>query len=327
MEYICPRCHYSTKHKGHFVRHIHNKRLCPCTHADIALDALRNEFAIEGLKTYHCEQCTKCFKTRSGLAYHRPICIEAYDIETEAYEPPRNKGSSGQIKIHGKEQNHYQNSQLQELTEEVKKLKNMVTHMQTSTPTNAIQHNAQIINHGDIQALDNSHHQHLHFHLNAFGNENKEHISREFAIECFKKGAYGILDMLDKIYFDSNTPENHNVKIRSLKNMLVEVFKDPHWEVRGFHDTVDGMISMSRNEIIKDIDCNQIMTNEELMYTLQNIMNPSSYRVKNIKEHTKARLVQRRENATGPNSETASITNEVLEPLLVGNATPSKINH
>lgn len=282
MDYICPRCHYSTNHKGHFVRHIHNKRLCSNTFSDVSLDNLRLEFASEGLKTYQCDQCNKYFKTRSGLAYHRPICIEA--IEPIVTNTTIHKSAC------------QQDAQLIELTEEVKKLKNMITHIQSSS------YNAQIINNGDIKALDNSHHQHLHFHLNAFGNETKEHISREFAIECFKKGAYGILDMLDKIYFDNNAPENHNIKIRSLKNMLVEVFKDPHWEVRGFHDTVDGMISMSRNEIIKDIDYNQLLTNEELLFTLQNIMNPPSYRVKNIKEHTKARLVQRREHTT----ETAS---------------------
>lgn len=297
MEYICPRCHYSTHHKGHFIRHIHNKRPCPSTYGDIPLATIRSEYSTEGLKTYHCEHCTKCFRTRSGLAYHRPICLEA--IETPKEPPCSDKQKSGMMY-------YYQDAQIHELTEEVKKLKNMVSHMHT---TNAVQHNAhaQIINHGDIQALDNSHHQHLHFHLNSFGNESKEHISREFAVECFKKGAYGILDMLDKIYFDNNTPENHNVKIRSLKNMLVEVFKDPHWEVRGFHDTVDGMISMSRNEIIKDISSKDIMADEELMYTLQNIMNPPSNRVKNIKEHTKARLVQRRENTNTQTSITHMI--------------------
>ena len=306
MDYSCPRCHYSTNHKGHFIRHIHNKRVCPSTFSDVSLDNLRFEFASEGLKTYHCDQCNKCFKTRSGLAYHRPICIEAIESVITSNETVvlKNKFVS------------QHNSQLIELTEEVKKLKNMITHIQSSS------YNAQIINNGDIKALDNSHHQHLHFHLNAFGNENKEHISREFPIECFKKGAYGILDMLDKIYFDNNAPENHNIKIRSLKNMLVEVFKDPHWEVRGFHDTVDGMISMSRNEIIKDIDCNQLMTNEELMFMLQNIMNPPSYRVKNIKEHTKARLVQRRETI-GESSSSPMLLESISN---TGDCSISKIN-
>lgn len=306
MEYVCPRCHYSTNHKGHYVRHIHNKRLCPSTFADISIETLRIEFGIEDLKTYHCDQCKKCFKTRSGLAYHRPICMESIE-GTKPYT------ESKQLLEHSTKQE----AQLLELTEEVKKLKNMVTHMHSTKS-----YNAQIINNGDIKALDNSHHQHLHFHLNAFGNENKEHISREFAIECFKKGAYGILDMLDKIYFDDNTPENHNIKIRSLKNMLVEVFKDPHWEVRGFHDTVDGMISMSRNEIIKDIDCNQLMTNEELMFMLQNIMNPPSYRVKNIKEHTKARLVQRRETI-GESSSAPMLLESISN---TGDCSISKIN-
>jgi hypothetical protein len=315
MDYTCPRCRYSTNHKGHFVRHIHNKRLCPNTFSDVSLDTLRFEFATEGLKTYHCEQCNKCFKTRSGLAYHRPICNEVIDIET----PPNEKNIKTTSVLSSEKE-----AQLIELTEEVKKLKNIVTHMHTSS------YNAQIINNGDIKAFDNSHHQHLHFHLNSFGNETKEHISREFAVECFKKGAYGILDMLDKIYFDNNAPENHNIKIRSLKNMLVEVFKDPHWEVRGFHDTVDGMISMSRNEIIKDIDCNQLLSNEELMFTLQNIMNPPSYRVKNIKEHTKARLVQRREHTPVNASllESKPIYIEAPDKVLnTRHSTVTEINH
>lgn len=276
MEYICPRCHYTTKHRGHFIRHIHNKRICDAEYADISLELVQREFLSEGLKTYRCDSCKKCFKTRSGISYHRPICKESSDVDKE----------------------DIRDIEIVQLKEEVEKLKTIV-HVRDAPPhiiqTEPCRQYTQIINnHG---AFDNSHHQHVHIHLNAFGNESRDHITKEFAIECFQKGAYGILDMLDKIYFDENTPENHNIKIRSLKNMLVEVFKDPHWEVRGFHDTVDGMISTSRNEIIKDINCTEIINNnDELLYTLQNILNPPLQRVKNIKEHTKARLVQRRED-------------------------------
>jgi len=266
LEFLCPRCHYTTAHKGHFVRHINNKRPCQSYFADVSLVALQRDFASENLKSYNCEHCCKQFKTRSGLAYHRPICKDLFD------------GSDGS-------QGH-SSQQIDDLREEVKKLKTIVDNIHARP---------QIVNNGEIQTLDNSHHQHIHFHVNTFGNESKDHISKEFAIECFRKGAYGILDMINKIYFDESAPENHNIKLRSLKNMLVEVFKDPHWEVRGFNDTVNGMITTSRHEIIKDINQQEVLNDDELLYTLQNLINIPSHRVKNIKEHAKAKLVQRRE--------------------------------
>lgn len=135
----------------------------------------------------------------------------------------------------------------------------------------------------------------IHIHLRPFGDEIKNHISREFALECFSKGAMGIIDMLDKIYFDEGTPVNHNVKLRSLKNYLVEVFRDPNWETRGFHDTVDQMISHSRTEIIKDVSPSDIAQQHDKLLTMNNIINMPKDKVKKAKEFVRARLVARKE--------------------------------
>ena len=69
--------------------------------------------------------------------------------------------------------------------------------------------------------VDNS----VHVHINGFGNENTEYISQDFAVRCLEKGARGIMPMLEQIFFNEQHTENHNVRLRSLKNMLVEVFE------------------------------------------------------------------------------------------------------
>jgi hypothetical protein len=131
-----------------------------------------------------------------------------------------------------------------------------------------------------------------------FGEENKDYITAEFARDCFEKGENGIISMLNKIYFNEEHNENHNVRMKSLKNQLVDVFSNKKWVTKGFNDTVKKMIHTSSDEIMKEV-IPTIMTQEptlELLNNMTEVSSASPKLQKTIKEKTKAALVERQKH-------------------------------
>jgi hypothetical protein len=215
-------------------------------------------------KMYTCESCEKKFSSRSGLGYHKkhhcnPESQRLANIETALHK-------------------------LTEQLAEHSKINSANIGNSYTTTTNNVGSNSGTINNVNIN-----------IEIKPFGQETTDHIPKEVAIKCFKRGVYGLIDMFDMIYFNADVPENHNVKLKSLKNKLVEVFKDPNWETHDFATTVDTMISVSRSHMMKEVDYKEVATNIDLLQTANNMMSLPPKKVKDIHNHAKARLVNRRD--------------------------------
>lgn len=267
MIHECPRCGYSTNVKSNFIKHLVQRQIpCPSTKADVSLESIIVEYTEQIAKVYKCESCEKGFNSRSGLAYHRK---------------------------------HHCNSENQRLANIESGLKNLAEQLAEHTNksdtrdkgNNNVNTNNVGINNGTINNVN------INIEIKPFGEETTDHISREIAIKCFKRGVYGLIDMLDMIYFNSEVPENHNVKLKSLKNKLVEVFKDSNWETRDFSTAVDRMISVSRSHVMNQVDYKEVAENIDLLQIANSMMSLPPKNVKGIHNHAKARLVNRRDTA------------------------------
>jgi hypothetical protein len=137
-------------------------------------------------------------------------------------------------------------------------------------------------------------------HINSFGNENKDYIAIEFIRQCLNQGSYGISPMIDKIYFDPEHPENHNVELESFKNRLVKVVQENQWQFASLLNTVDQMITKASTFIVSTLAqeiMEKIPTKEgqDTMVNVQSIQNIEPHMKKRIREHTKGRLARRRD--------------------------------
>lgn len=219
----------------------------------------RLTLSLQIAKIYKCNSCEKGFNSRSGLAYHRRHHCNSVNQRLTNIENALNK--------------------LAEQCAEHTNRSNKQNIGNSYVNTNNVGTKCRNINNVNIE-------------IKPFGEDTTDHISKEVAIKCFKRGVYGLIDMLDIIYFNSDVPENHNVKLKSLKNKLVEVFKDSKWETRDFTTTVDIMINISRSHIMKEV-----AQNIDLLQTANSMMNLPPQKVKGIQNHAKARLVNRRDTA------------------------------
>ena len=91
----------------------------------------------------------------------------------------------------------------------------------------------------------------IHIQLNNFGQENTSYLSKEFLNNCFDCGPKSIKNIMLGIYFDENHPENHTVKLISLKNEYVNVHKDGDWHPKTINDAIDVMKQTSIDALIK----------------------------------------------------------------------------
>jgi len=132
----------------------------------------------------------------------------------------------------------------------------------------------------------------INIQINNFGNENKDYITREFILKCLENGGHGVGAMVDRIYFDDAHPENHNVKLASLKHSYVEVKKDTDWIPQGLDTTLESMIRNASYDIICNSEAEEANENNVELYN--SIQNLEPKLEKKIKDKSKSKLIARR---------------------------------
>ena len=144
----------------------------------------------------------------------------------------------------------------------------------------------------------------INIQLNNFGKEDTSYLSPDYLDKCYELGAPSIKNMVISIYFDENHPENHTVKLISLKNEYVNVHEDGNWLPRTITDAItsmkqkatDTLLEPKKEEIdslvnknnINEEDCDKIVKIQEL----QNVPTDSN---KNISNAIKVNLIALRD--------------------------------
>ena len=211
-----------------------------------------------------CARCHSVFETKSALSMHRKRCDGSPDVGESTSDNSSGSGSS-------------------------------VTNTTNIQAQTVIQTQNNVVNVAVSGDVNNT------LVINNFGNENKEYIAIEFIRQCLNQGHHGIPPMIDKIYFDPEHPENHNITLESFKNRLVKVVKEKQWEFASLLNTVDSMISKASTFILTTLqqEILQLIASDatatETMANVQSIQNLEPQVKKRIREHTKGRLARRRD--------------------------------
>jgi hypothetical protein len=76
--------------------------------------------------------------------------------------------------------------------------------------------------------------------INSFGMENMKHLPPSFLNYCFANKE--IAKLIENIHFDNQCPENHNVRLKSAKKELMEVYTDGKWVISDQDKTLTDLI-------------------------------------------------------------------------------------
>jgi hypothetical protein len=127
--------------------------------------------------------------------------------------------------------------------------------------------------------------------INSFGKEDLSHIT----IEDYKKflsGFFpGFIKFIEKIHFDVNVPENHNICITNLKSKYIYIYDNGKWDTKEKNDIIDKFIY--KKYIMLADKCDELGENNEID---ENILNKFSqfsenYKDKEAQKYTKDEIM------------------------------------
>jgi hypothetical protein len=71
MQHICPRCHFSTKYRTHYVNHLERKQSCAPIYENIPIEELLGKMNSDKKRTHICDTCKGTFSHASSLSRHK----------------------------------------------------------------------------------------------------------------------------------------------------------------------------------------------------------------------------------------------------------------
>lgn len=214
MPYECKRCYYACSTKQALEKHLLRKVPCKAENDSPDLDVhnLYRELMGKDLSRYKCQWCSYEAASASNLNAHKRLC------KFKVQQPSTN------IDINSEPSLLYQ--EIQVLKKELEDVRKTASIAKSNHTTNNIE-NLQI----------------NQFNLQPFGNEKLEHIDESFLTKCLLNTTQGVANLLKRIHFDPDAPQNNNVRVKSKKqNLLEKVIEDGSWQQCDKNNTLDDLI-------------------------------------------------------------------------------------
>jgi len=195
------------------TQHLEKKNVCEALLNDIDVETLLEEVkpSVKS-KLFKCPDCKKGFSHPSGLSRHKKTCTKHDDNVNSAINELKEKLASVQ--------------------QELDTLRSQQTHgIQTTHVT------------GDQNITINNCNTYVMM-LNNFGSEDVSHVieDKAFLDKCLKTLPTGIPDVVKKIYYSPDKPENKTVMLKSTRRNTAVVHNDGLWEEKHLNQVVPTMI-------------------------------------------------------------------------------------
>ena len=246
--FMCKRCGYETSLKGNIVKHLKKKLPCDVVLEDISRDVLIAEIPYKQYdnKTLKCKYCETMFTCQPNRSRHMKTCKNKPIIDTT------------------EKHNDDQTKRIEELEKLCRSLQKQLLATKAHTINNTNTNNTvNTTNHN----INNIHvYPPKENKLKNFGFENMEAIPTSLIRDLFMD--LRVRDLMENLHCDPDYPENHNIKIKSTKRNVMEIYRNDKWDVITSANGVDELI-MQAHKIFKNFyrnhkaEVHEDMTEEE----------------------------------------------------------------
>jgi hypothetical protein len=167
-------------------------------------------------------KCRKSFKYDSGLSRHKKKCKYIEPV----YDP-----QSDYVIQHLQEQLYKKDQEMKMLRKQVECLMEKSFGNTTNNHTTTNSNNK----------IDNG--THFNITVNSFGNENIDYLSDKLVCRLIQSAPFtSIPKIIERIHFDPDHPENHNIKVTNKKLNYAEIVKDNKWVTTNKKHAIEAMI-------------------------------------------------------------------------------------
>lgn len=234
MTKVCRRCNYTAANRSNLLTHL--TRVHPCTPYDGCpahdqnIDVLLAEMGVVPdeirSQVYTCSHCDATYKHKSTLCKHVKTVHEAKSDE-------RGECSKSLTMLQEKTLETLQRIEIALNAGKTQQTNVKIENQQNNTIQQ--QNNIQIITTTDqIKTVLKQ--------LRSFGEERMDHLTDDFKRDCLFRMDEGILNMVKEVHCNPHIPENYNVRNKSKKQQLMEVYKDNRWIAMNQNTVLDSMI-------------------------------------------------------------------------------------
>jgi hypothetical protein len=184
------------------------------------------------LKNNKCNFCEKEYSKKYNLLRHiKDFCVCVKELNDK-----KNKLLEHKNFLFEKRENIDSKLEINELRHMVAKLLKKKSTSINITNNNKITNNNLMVN------------------INSFGNESLSHITIN-DYKRFLSGLFpGFIKFIEKVHFDENAPENHNICITNMNSKYLFTFDKGNWLSRDKNDTIDTFIAKKYNILVNKFD-------------------------------------------------------------------------
>ena len=237
--YKCPRCNYTTHILTIYVRHLKRKKICEpiISKTDLKKEYIKygiNEKVIlpqnnttdttknvdslkitqNNTKINKCKYCDKQFSRIDSLTRHYKTCKE--------------KKKTDEASQHMQELVNLLNEKNEkiskydlELDKKNKQIDELIKKAGINIGTQNIQQNIKIL---------------------AYDNTDLSHLKNKDYLKCLRRSNFCIPHLIEKIHFNPEKPENHNIYISNLKNNYVMIYNGEKWMINDRDESIQNLI-------------------------------------------------------------------------------------
>lgn len=209
MVHVCEKCNVEFKKKCHYQTHLKSQR---------HLNGMKSQ------KQFACD-CGKVYRHSQSLWTHKKTC--------DVIKNPTPTNTNDIIQEY-EEKLKQSEIEKEELRKQISEL--LEKQAQSQTINN-------IENQQNIETQNT-----VNIHINAFGNENMEHITEKVIIYCINHVYNSIPLLIERIHFDPDHPENHNIKITNKKLPHASIMTDKQtWKTVDRNRAIESMVDKGFN--------------------------------------------------------------------------------
>ena len=254
--FSCSRCGYESKRKENFFRHLRRKYPCQVKLQDVPIEdllrkhlnyktRLENSPWMEFIKKmnpneskriqmnpnessshsppkptqpkkYRCAGCKKRFTTNSNVRKHEKKCSKKNHLD-----------------------------RLEDLDQQTEVQEHEVRLVKTQNKSQAIVGNNNTINNNTQINNNNTHINNNNVTVNILPYEQTDvsHLTDRDYQRAFNRAAMCVPQILEKIHFDPEKPENHNVYISSMNNKYIKLHNGDRWNLRDREETIEDLFA------------------------------------------------------------------------------------
>jgi len=279
VKYTCFRCGYETHIKTILIRHLSRKNICEHKLYDININQFKEyiengnncdeyiklyisqqksnknttssqqknnkdttfsqqksnkntTFSQQKNKTstkgeYKCQYCNKILSYKQSYYRHLKICTE--------------KKQDDEVKESMTELVQILNKQLQDQNDQIKHFKKELDKRDKELDKNN-RHIEELIKKAGINNSNNTINVQNNIKLLSYSDTDRSHLTDKDILKCLKHSNFCVPYLIEKVHFDANKPENHNVYISNLKNKYVMMYDGDKWECKDRDEQIDNLI-------------------------------------------------------------------------------------